>query len=708
MRPILWGKEGGNRTLSRARPAALILVFLACLILPLSGVGCGLKFIPGGKDGAGSNDGYPMMARPGNRPGFSGPPGLYSDRISGTGIVLLEDSVTVASEGKWRAWGLVRNDTLRDVGAVVVAAALWGLNDEALLDYPTATVPVDPLRPGEPGPFVIESRVLASDVTRVEWKVLAGLPNAARSREFQALVYWQVPYGVSEWKGVKRHGPAYAPHVMYAGLENLGDPINDATLAVAWMDGGKVVWVETASLEPQKFCPPIPRGGKGGFKEIEIRDDYLNVLEKRRPMYLYTRDYVLWVSGSKTAEAGPGKPSRPKPGWAPREAALASSSIIPPWEPSPLSSIHMIDRTTGWALGFGRVFRTVDGGDRWVEVTPEEVRDAERRAYHGMAGEFLDGDAAWLALITDEEPRLTVLHTGDGGRTWYAVRVENTAPGHIYGASLDFIDRQQGWLMIEPEHGMSSCPGELYRTVDGGKHWSLAAYSWDWDRDGRLPSAGMIRFRDSSTGWLVGHGEATGNRSLGLTRDGGRTWQVQNLKPPPAAHGGILDVLAPPVLFLPGFTEGVLHVGFVPSSHKASEFATMVYVTRDGGVEWRYTGSLRYPGIVEFIDARNGWAWTSGPGWSAESKPAVPATEKLSRTTDGGKTWRTIPLDKALEELLRSGMDVVQLDFVTDKVGWALLRETNMKKPFHLANALPASSKRSTAGIPGVAMRPKE
>lgn len=621
------------------------------------------------------------MAGPGSRLGFSGPSGLYSKGISNKGVVLLEDSITVATEGKWRAWGLVRNDTMRDVGAVVIAAALWDRN-EALLDYPTATVPVDPLRPGEPGPFEIKSRVDASDVARVEWRVIAGLPNPARSREFQILVYWQLPYGVSEWKGVKRHGPPLYAHVMYAGLENLGDPINDATLAVAWMDGGKVVWVETASLDPQKFCPPIPRGGNGDFKKIEIRDDYLNVLEERQPMYLYTRDCVLWVSGSRTAEEGQGAPSRPRTGetnpLVGRKGEPTKATSLA--EPGPLSSIHMIDETTGWALGFGSVFRTVDGGRRWVDVTPKEGRGAVGGAYRGMAGEFLDADTAWIAVIRDEEPRLTVLRTGDGGRTWHGVQVEKSARGHIYSASLHFIDRQHGWLMIEPEHGMSSCPGELFVTRDGGSDWSRIAVSMSPNEpSGSLPCAGDIAFCNSSTGWLVGHEQATANSFLYLTRDGGRRWQRQQLALPPGSSGE-LDIAAPPMLFPPGHIEGVLHATFVPSSHKTSEFATVVYVTRDGGTNWQYANYLKYPGFVEFVDATNGWAWTSGPGHYAESKPTEPVVGKLYRTTDGGRTWRTIPLDKALEELLRTGMDVVQLDFVTDKVGWALLRETDLKK----------------------------
>lgn len=85
----------------------------------------------------------------------------------------------------------------------------------------------------------------------------------------------------------------------------------------------------------------------------------------------------------------------------------------------PLSSIHMISQTAGWAVGERSLWRTADGGHQWKEVTPPGGREADR----GLATEFLDADKAWVAVINDTEPMLTVFRTADGGRTWRGVGV---------------------------------------------------------------------------------------------------------------------------------------------------------------------------------------------------------------------------------------------------------------------------------------------
>jgi len=137
-----------------------------------------------------------------------------------------------------------------------------------------------------------------------------------------------------------------------------------------------------------------------------------------------------------------------------------------------LTSIHMVSETTGWALGEKSLLRTVDGGRRWSEVTPPGGRDAGR----GMEAEFLDANTAWVVVLNDSQPQLKVFRTTDGGRSWQGTKVKRNTTGVPYGVFLDFIDSQHGWLMLEPEHGMRSRPGELYATSDGGGGALVASF----------------------------------------------------------------------------------------------------------------------------------------------------------------------------------------------------------------------------------------
>lgn len=174
----------------------------------------------------------------------------------------------------------------------------------------------------------------------------------------------------------------------------------------------------------------------------------------------------------------------------------SDQDTVAPEQQAHLTSIRMVDENTGWAMGGRCLLRTADGGRTWADVTPPGVEKAVRE----LELEFLDASTAWVAVSSDSQPRLTVFRTTDGGRNWSGTAVAKKSGGNLNGAFLDFIDARNGWLMIVPEHGMSSRPGELYQTGDGGDHWSLVSFSGDRDREGRLPFGGPVGFRDASNG----------------------------------------------------------------------------------------------------------------------------------------------------------------------------------------------------------------
>jgi hypothetical protein len=151
--------------------------------------------------------------------GFDGP--YYSGSLdSGEATVLLE-SISTDVGGHWRAWGLVRNETSSPVG-IDVNVSLFGPGG-ALLDIVYTHVLVDPLRPGEPGPFVIETDIAGESVGIVEWSARTTVPAAVGTRSFQILRFWTLPF--DDWppeSPIPVPDSHPYPYVLFGGVDNLG------------------------------------------------------------------------------------------------------------------------------------------------------------------------------------------------------------------------------------------------------------------------------------------------------------------------------------------------------------------------------------------------------------------------------------------------------------------------------------------------------
>ena len=321
------------------------------------------------------------------------------------------------------------------------------------------------------------------------------------------------------------------------------------------------------------------------------------------------------------------------------------------------TSIQMFSETSGWASTNRDVLRTTDGGFSWQSVTPL-VGKGEA---FGLIEDFVDADQAWVAISSRNEEKVQILafHTTDGGQTWHKTELPQGTKnrGQLYWGMITFTDSRQGWLMAV--HSQHNCPAELFKTIDGGITWTQIASVYDLVKNNGLPFGGEISFRDPKIGWLVGRLDPS-IQLLYRTQDGGITWQRQKLKLPVGYESGELSVGDSPVFF--SANEGLLTAIYGPKNGQGSG-ATILYTTQDGGQTWQSRPPLQFPCIVDFIDARDGWSWQ----WKTS------AMKELYHTSDGGQTWQGIESDQNLKHFLDQGLDVTELDFINDKIGWALL-----------------------------------
>jgi hypothetical protein len=186
--------------------------------------------------------------------GFFGPE--YASTLNAQAVVLLQDSVTTSKDGSWRAWGLIRNERSIPSGAIVTATLIG--DDGSVLGSASGSVLVEPLRPGEPGPFQLSADVEAAAVASVKWTVEPTTPTGTANRDFLISQSWALDYGdrkaMSSYYTDPVAGPPY-PFVLAGDIENLDKiSVGRPVVVAAWVDQDlRVRWVSTAVVGAVPF-----------------------------------------------------------------------------------------------------------------------------------------------------------------------------------------------------------------------------------------------------------------------------------------------------------------------------------------------------------------------------------------------------------------------------------------------------------------------
>jgi photosystem II stability/assembly factor-like uncharacterized protein len=326
-------------------------------------------------------------------------------------------------------------------------------------------------------------------------------------------------------------------------------------------------------------------------------------------------------------------------------------------KPVDLTNVQMMTVHTGWGSTQSTIVHTVDGGLRWQNVTPPPV--AKAAFISSALVDPVDGRAAWLAAPSASAANvgliaITIFHTRNSGRSWS--RLQTLRLGRFIAIDhLQFVDDKRGWLVVTRDAGMSQISFDIYRTVDGGSHWSSILKEGPMYRNpshsGLLPwcdCGQAFNFVSPSVGWM---GACSCALASGLqfykTTDGGRSWRRYSLKMP---RGYRFDATAigAPVFFSP--RAAVLAVFLLNSSSRAY---FIEYHSADGGRTWSGSTPIKvalYDDPVSFPDAMHVFLQDG---------------QTLYRSANGGRTWGRTHSILTRDNLMR-------LQFVTPTIGFAV------------------------------------
>ena len=127
----------------------------------------------------------------------------------------------------------------------------------------------------------------------------------------------------------------------------------------------------------------------------------------------------------------------------------------------------------GWASSGGALYWTTDNGKEWKNITP--------RIHGGIVSVFfLNSSTGWvLGSPLGEVPAdFELAFTQDSGSSWSVTQlnlgVDPNSATLLGQGDIEFLDTDRGWMNLALQSGAPYHSGLLFRTEDGGKHWTLS------------------------------------------------------------------------------------------------------------------------------------------------------------------------------------------------------------------------------------------
>lgn len=289
-----------------------------------------------------------------------------------------------------------------------------------------------------------------------------------------------------------------------------------------------------------------------------------------------------------------------------------------------IQDARLISQTEGWSLVNGSLRWTTEAGRAWQDITPPGADGSIQAAY------FLDERQGWA--LTSTPGGIALLRTSSAGEAWQSLpplSLGQEIPSQV--VSMQFIDPQNGWIVLRIPSNSNFSLGSLLRTADGGQTWEQLP----------LPLGEPARFVDAQRGWIAG---GPAGNELYTTRDGGRTWE--------------------PVWFqveafpgLPVFTDP--KTGLLPVTYTGPDGSRLaVYRSTDGGETWELADTLGLD--TQSVSGITPLAALAGAGqWVV----ALPDAARLYALASGGALTALAPAN------LPGG--TVDLQISPSAAGWA-------------------------------------
>jgi hypothetical protein len=309
-----------------------------------------------------------------------------------------------------------------------------------------------------------------------------------------------------------------------------------------------------------------------------------------------------------------------------RRTKKLSTSTRPPWQRSRRLRLEQLEDRTLLSNAIPL------SGQTWTALGPAPIDVGFSGRLAGVAADPTDASVIYIAAAGGG-----VWKTTNGGGSWTpltdnqatlfmgAITIAPSDPNTIYAGTGEATNS-----------GLSFYGRGVLKSTDAGVTWTLVgATQFDRHTISRIvvdSSNANIVYVAVGGGGVNGVGGGTG---IWKSTDGGATWNNTTTS---ISTGASFSDLA----IDPNNSQTL----FAAVGSSSGDAANGVYVTTNGGTSWALAGN--FPGGTRDGNMKIAVAKTNFPGehvvYAAIADPATGNALEIDKTTDGGKTWFTVPL----------------------------------------------------------------
>ncbi len=294
-----------------------------------------------------------------------------------------------------------------------------------------------------------------------------------------------------------------------------------------------------------------------------------------------------------------------------------------------VQALHAVNEQVVWAAGNGGVvLRTVNGGETWTRLPAPGGDSLQYRDVHAVSE-----TEAWVLSIGNGSAS-RIYHTADAGASWTLQFMNRDTT--VFLDCLSIGARGQAVVFGDASGEADQRRTNILRTENGGQSWTMLAANaapTPLQDEGAFAASGQcVVHADSSTVYI-----ATGAPGARLfrSRNGGKTWTVENTPFVRGTAAGLTGMAFQTPL------SGIV-VGADINKLRTDTSTAVVGVTTDGGRTWEMrkrppvAGALA--GIVWVPGAGSLSAVVSGYGGAAYTHDAGRTWTAINRELSAGIT----------------------------------------------------------------------